>query len=143
MLYLASDHGGFELKEKVKSKIEQVGVKVVDVGNDHLDPEDDFVDFAAIASQKIKEDDRGIFLCRNGVGVSIVGNRFSHIRAVLGFDYQQVKRAVVDDNCNVLCLPADYISQETAFELVEVFLNTEFSKEERYVRRLAKLDKLD
>lgn len=149
MIYLASDHGGHKLKSKIKDQISKVGYKVDDCGNDRLDSEDDFVDFAAKAAGKIEaayamgfDEPRGIFLCRNGVGVDIVANRYPQIRSVLGFDEGQVEKARTDDDVNVLCLPADYINEEKAHRLVEVFLNTKFSGEERFKRRLGKINKL-
>ena len=142
MIYLACDHGGFSLKEKIKEQLSKTNLPVVDVGNSQLDPQDDFVDFAKMAAQQMKDDDRGIFLCRNGVGVDIVANRFAHLRSVLGFNVVQVEKARNDDNCNVLCLPADYIDLQTALSLVDVFLNTKFSQEERFNRRLGKLQEM-
>lgn len=142
MIYLASDHGGFKLKEKCKLQIADLRLEFEDCGNDKLDIEDDFVDFASQAAQKIKKADLGIFFCRNGVGVDIVANRYQNIRSALGFDEQQVKMARNDDDCNVLCLPADYLDDEKAGKLVEVFLSTPFSEEERFKRRLEKINKL-
>jgi len=143
MIYLASDHGGFLLKEKIKEQLIKIGLLYEDCGNSVLDENDDFVDFSKDAAQKIQGDDRGIFLCRNGVGVSIVANRFSHIRAVLGFDTTQVSKARNDDNCNVLCLPADYLNLQQVLPLVDVFLNTQFSGEERFVRRIDKIKSIN
>lgn len=142
MIYLASDHGGYELKENLKFEIRNLKLELEDCGNDYLNPKDDFVDFACKAADQIKSGDMGIFLCRNGVGVDIVANRYSHIRSVLGFDAKQVEKARMDDNVNVLCLPADYLSLEEAKELVKVFLETSFSNEERFQRRLEKLAKI-
>ena len=142
MIYLASDHGGFALKEKIKAQVSEMGYEFEDCGDKSLDPNDDFVDFASLAASKIKSPDSGIFLCRNGVGVDNVANRYPHLRSVLGFDSQQVERARADDSCNVLSLPSDYVSEKKALQLVEAFLNTKFSGEERYIRRLEKLDKL-
>ena len=139
MIYLASDHGGYSLKENLKFEIQNLKLEFEDCGNTALDEEDDFVDFASQAAQKIKEGDFGLFFCRNGVGVDIVANRYQNIRSVLGFDEQQVRMARNDDDCNVLCLPADYLDEEKANKLVEIFLNTPFSEEERFKRRLEKI----
>lgn len=143
MIYLACDHGGFALKEKLKAHLSSLNLEFEDVGSQTLDPNDDFVDFVKLATAKIGENDRGIFLCRNGVGVDIAANRFSHIRSVLGFNIVQVQKARSDDDCNVLALPADYIDEPTALQLTEAFLNTKYSGEERFIRRLDKLRKIN
>lgn len=139
---LAADHGGFEMKEKLKKYLKEKGYEGVDVGASELREGDDFVDYALEAGQRLQMnfDDRGIVLCRNGVGVSIVANRLSGVRCVLGFDKKQVERAREDDDVNCLALPADYLDLEKAKELVEVFLETKFSNEERFRRRLIKLE---
>lgn len=142
MIYLASDHGGFSLKEKCKLQIADLGLKFDDVGNKTLDENDDFVDFASLAAKKINSGDFGIFSCRNGVGVDIVANRYPNIRSVLGFSVEQVRNARNDDDCNVLCLPADFLDETQVAKIVEVFLSTPFCGEERFLRRLDKLAKL-
>lgn len=142
MIYLACDHGGFNFKEKIKDKLSKTDLEVKDVGATSLDLDDDFVDFAQLAALQMTNEDRGIFLCRNGVGVDIVANRYPQLRSVLGFNPVQVEKSRHDDNCNVLCLPADYIDAQTALSLVDIFLNTPYSAEPRFVRRLEKLDKV-
>lgn len=142
MIYLASDHGGYQLKEECKLQITALGGEFEDCGNSVFDTEDDFVDFASLAAQRINRGDFGIFFCRNGVGVDIVANRYPNIRSVLGFNVEQVRKARNDDDCNVLCLPADYLEKTQAAKIVAVFLNTPFSREERFTRRLGKIDKL-
>lgn len=141
-IYLAADHGGFEMKEELKKWLDEQDYRVVDAGAQELDEEDDFVDYAQAASERMSEDPEGvgIFLCRNGVGVSIVANRYLGIRCVLGFDRKQVEKARNDDDVNCLSLPADYLDLEKAKELVRAFLETDFSGEERFSRRIHKLE---
>lgn len=138
-IILAADHGGVEMKEELKEWLKNLGYGVVDVGAEKLDPEDDFVDYAKKAVGMAGDGDRLILLCRNGVGMSIVANRNKNIRCVLGFDENQVRRARSDDDVNCLSLPADYVDEEKAKVLVKVFLETKFSGEERFVRRIGKL----
>lgn len=140
-IYLGTDHGGFEMKEELKKWLAS-DYEVVDVGAFVLDPEDDFVDYAKSMAEQMSDDDEGvgIVLCRNGVGVSVVANRFLGIRCVLGFDEGQVEKARNDDDVNCLALPADYIDLEKAKKLVEKFLETDFGGKEKFIRRIHKLE---
>jgi len=143
-VYLAADHGGYEYKQKLIDFLKSRGDEPVDCGNFELKSDDDYPDFVIALAQKMQQDpdSRGIVLCRNGVGVSILANRYSHLRCGLGFSDQQVKKARLDDDINVLAIPADYLSFEQAEFLVKVFLETEFSNLERHSRRLAKINSL-
>lgn len=142
MLYIGADHGGFLLKEKLKEWFKEVGYHGQDLGASKLNEEDDFIDYGLDVGQMVAvaTDAMGIVICRNGVGMDIVANRFKEVRCVLGFDEGQVERARADDDVNVLALPADYIDFELAKKLVKKFLDTKFSGESRYKRRLAKLE---
>ena len=143
-IYLGTDHGGFEMKEELKKWLVQKEYEVIDVGAHELDKEDDFVDYAQRASEQMSDDSDGvgILLCKNGVGVSVVANRFLGIRCVLGFDEGQVEKARNDDDVNCLALPAEYIDLEMAKKLVVKFLETDFGGEERFVRRIHKLENM-
>ena len=89
---LAADHRGFEFKEKIKVWLGKRGCQVVDLGNDHYDPDDDYPDFAQkLVKRLLPDQDRGILFCGSGIGVNIVANRFSGIRCGLGFTPKQVK----------------------------------------------------
>ncbi len=139
-VYLGADHGGYEMKKELKEWLRGRVDEVVDVGAERFDKEDDFVDYAQMVAEKIQDEAVGIVLCRNGVGVSIAANRYLGVRCVLGFDEKQVERARKDDDVNCLALPADYIDLEKAKKLVGKFLETDFEKKEKYVRRLEKLE---
>ena len=145
-IYLGSDHRGFHLKEELKPWLIQQGHEVVDVGASSLVPDDDYVEYAkrvadSVSTEELQHrDGRGVLLCASGVGVDIVANRFKNIRCGLGISPEQIREAREDDDINVLALAADYIDIETAKETVKAFLETEFSRKERYVRRLKQLD---
>lgn len=141
---IGADHGGYQVKEVVKDWLVDRGIDVIDVGAVNYMAEDDFVDYAKQVAREVGGDKevRGIVFCRNGVGVSIVANRFEGVRCALGFDVEQVRKARTDDDVNCLAIAADYSSEKVIKEMVEVFMKTEFSGEERFVRRLVKLDKL-
>lgn len=148
MIYLAADHRGFELKEKIKRWLKEWGYEYEDLGNEKLEPEDDYPDFAIKVAKKIRKGkarekkDMGIVICGSGVGMDIVVNRFSGVRGGLGFSQQQVRLARRDDNINILALPADFITEQEARGIVRIFLETQFSQGEKYLRRLKKIDKI-
>ena len=144
-IYIAADHRGFKLKEELKKFLEKKEYQVVDVGNHMLVPDDDYPDFAAMAAKKVamdSEGSRGIVICGSGVGVDIVANRFKKIRCVLAFSVKQVIASRHDDNTNMLALAADYLTKRQAKKMMEVWLRTPFSGDERYRRRIAKIENI-
>jgi len=143
MIYLGADHRGYDLKEKIKKWLKDKRYEFVDFGNDKLDQEDDYPDFALKVIRKIKkEGDFGILFCGSGVGMDILANRFSHIRCGLGFVSQQIRIAKRDDNINCLALPADFSTETEARTIIEMFLETNFAEGEKYLRRLKKIEKI-
>lgn len=144
-IYLGSDHRGFELKEKIKISLVERGYEVEDVGNHVFDPDDDYVDYALKVAESIEgadESDRGILLCGSGHGVDIVANRFAHVNAILGFNDDVTTQGRQHEDANVLVIPAEWVEEEEALERVRLFLETEASKEDRYVRRRARVASL-
>ncbi|MCA9308056.1 RpiB/LacA/LacB family sugar-phosphate isomerase [candidate division WWE3 bacterium] len=140
-IYLAADHGGYNLKESVHKWLVEKGYAVQDMGAHEYNPNDDYPDFIIPAMKLVQQDPKakGIVICRNGVGVSIAANKFANIRAALTFEPKHVVTAVTDDNVNVIALPADFITKEKAYEILEAWLNTKYSQEERHNRRLQKV----
>jgi ribose 5-phosphate isomerase B len=140
-IYIGADHGGFDLKEKIIERLGTQDCEVVDMGAKEKTDGDDYVDYASIVGEELgfDPDSLGILICRNGVGVSIVANRFDGVRCALGFDVSQIEKARNDDDVNCLALPADYIDEDHVFKIVDAFLKTKFSGKENYVRRLEKL----
>ena len=140
---LGADHGGFQLKEEIKFWLTSEGYEVTDVGAKTLKEDDDFVDYAkAAVKEAVSNQDKVILFCRNGFGMSITANRFSGVRCGLAFDGEAVKKGRTDDDINCLSIPADYVDVEKVKIMIDAFLNTEFSKEEKYVRRLMKLENI-
>jgi len=142
MIYLGADHRGFELKEKMKRWLKSKGWELTDLGNDKLDAEDDFPDFAVKVAKKIKKGDFGILFCGSGVGMDLVANRFSNVRCGLGFTPQQIRIAKRDDNINCLSVAADFTTEEEARPLIEMLIETNFSGSDKYSRRLSKIEKI-
>lgn len=148
-IYLGSDHRGFHLKEKVFAYLSKHEYDVEDAGDEVLNPDDDFPEFAARAALKVlgheeKEDPRAILLCGGGQGMCMAANRFNGIRASLIRDANEAKMTRNDNDSNVLCLPADQLEDdEDAWQgVIETWLNTPFAKAPRYVRRNRQLDEL-
>lgn len=142
-IYFASDHGGYALKQQLIAFLSRAHT-VLDCGNTVLDPNDDASDYVQLLAEKMSSDPdgRGIVICRSGGAVQIAANRYSHIRATAGRSPEQVRADRRDDHINVLALAADYISVDSAKELIDVFLNTHEGVDERYVRRVRKLGKI-
>ena len=143
MLYLGADHRGFDLKEKIKRYLEESNLDYEDLGNLKQDPFDDYPDFAKMVAEKIAENpevNRGILICGSGVGIAVAANKMKGIRAGTIFKPEQVRAAVNDEDLNVLALPADFLDEDEAREIVKAFLETKFSGEERHKRRIDKIN---
>lgn len=147
LIYIGADHRGFNLKESLKNFLGQSGYETVDVGNDRYDENDDYPDFAAAAVRAISKDpmagNRGILICGSGAGMDIAANKFRHIRSALACNPDQAYSSRNEDDSNVLCLAADFVDEETAKQIVKTWLATPFSGNERFRRRLEKIDRLE
>jgi ribose 5-phosphate isomerase B len=146
MLYIGSDHGGFRLKESLKKYLKKEGIKFTDVGAKKLQPKDDYVDYAVLVAKKVSHNpsrDIGILICRSGQGVAIAANKFKNVRASLVWNTVEAKMSRKDDMSNILCLPADYISPHAGQNIVETWLSTPYSTEERHLRRVKKINNIE
>lgn len=141
---IASDHGGFELKNILKERLTQLNYTVIDFGNNELNNADDYPDYVIPLSVAVakKAVDRGIAVCGSGVGASFAANKVNGVRAALVHDHFAAHQGVEDDDMNILCLGGRVIGVETAKEIVNSFLNASFTNSERHVRRLVKVDSL-
>lgn len=144
-VYLASDHAGLELKEKIKIYLEGEEYKVVDCGAFDFDKDDDYPDFITAAAEKVSNDEGsfGIVLGKSGAGEAIVANKIKGIRAVLGFNRENVLLSRTHNDANVLSLGSAFVNEEEAKELVSLFLETPFSQEERHKRRIEKIKQIE
>ena len=144
MVYLASDHAGFDRKEMIKQYIIDLGFEIKDFGADKLDPKDDYPDYAYPMAKAVAEDDeRGIVFCGNAEGVCVVANKVDGIRAALGYSAYAAESSRQDDDSNVLCIPGRALTDDEAKEIVKVWLETDFSEAERHKRRLKKIEKIE
>lgn len=142
---IASDHGGFELKEKLAARLRGAGHEVTDFGAYEQKPDDDYPDFViplghSVVSAKV---DRGLAVCGSGVGASVCLNKIKGVRACLIEDHFSAKQGVEDDNLNVICLGGRIEGPELAWDLVQTFLDAQFSNAPRHVRRLSKVAALE
>lgn len=141
-IFIGADHRGFRLKEELRIWLIQSGYEVTDLGAADLLPTDDYPDYAVAVAQKVitTEDSKGIVICGSGVGVDIVANKVKGIRSALGSSVEEIKSGREDDDINVLALGADYTDFEKAKLLIKTFLETPFKNEERYLRRIEKIE---
>ena len=144
-LGIATDHGGFALKESLVAQLRAAGHDVVDFGADKLDPDDDYPDFVIPLAEAVAVGalERGIAVCGSGVGISVCANKIPGIRAALINDHFSARQGVEDDHMNIICLGGLTIGFGVARELVEAFLSAEFSQAPRHIRRLSKVATLE
>jgi len=145
---IATDHGGFPIKNAVIDAIRETGHEVVDFGSDSEESVDypDYVKKVGKAIQSGKAD-RGILLCGSGVGVCIAANKMLGIYASICHDLYTARQAVEHDNINVLCLGGRIIGSELTMQLVKEFLDASFvgnnPGEERHIRRIEKVKEIE
>ncbi len=146
MIYIGSDHRGYNLKEALKIYLQELNYNWEDSGAKELIPDDDYPDYALVVAKKVAEnpeENRGILLCSSGIGVDIVANKIKNIRSALCFDVKQAQMSRNDDDTNVLSLSADFISESLAKEIVRIWLETPFSGLEHHVRRIEKIKEIE
>lgn len=144
-IYLATDHAGFELKEKIKSFLLEKHFYVEDCGAFEFDKNDDYPDFISKAALYVSKnpDSRGIIFGKSGAGECIVANKIKGIRAVLGFNKENIMLSRLHNDANILSLGSGFVNEESARELISLFLETKFTNEERHVRRINKIKELE
>lgn len=140
-IFIGADHRGFELKQHLITWLKSQNHEVVDCGNATHDPSDDYPDFAIKVGEDVvtAKDSYGIVICGSGAGVAIAANKVIGVRCAQGFTPEGVKNMRADDDVNVLALGADELSVKDAEQMVETFLTTKFSGEERHKRRTDKI----
>jgi len=147
IVYLACDHAGFELKEKIKEFLQKGGYKVEDFGAHSYDGEDDYPDFISKAAESVSKgpESRSIVLGGSGQGEAIVANKFRGVRATVfyGGSLEVVKLSRQHNNANILSLGARFLNEEDALKAVKLWLDTPFSNEGRHKRRIEKIQKIE
>ncbi|MDP4007317.1 MAG: RpiB/LacA/LacB family sugar-phosphate isomerase [bacterium] len=144
MIYLASDHAGFELKQAIKNYLKEQGREVEDMGAFAFNPNDDYPDFILPAAGKIAENPQenfGIFFGASGQGEAIAANKVKGVRAAVyyGGSLDLVKRSRSHNNVNVLSLGARFLTKEEAVDAIETWLRTDFEggRHERRIKKIA------
>lgn len=158
-IYLAADHAGFALKEKVKEFLLGEGYEVEDCGAHEFNKNDDYPDFISIAAEKVSSfpEDRAILFAGSGEAEMMLANKFPHVRSALFYGtklptqsvdatgrksddpYELIRLTREHNDANTLSLGARFLTDEEALEAVTLWLKTPFSNEERHVRRLKKI----
>lgn len=145
-VYLGADHNGFEYKRQLAEALHRAGHEVADEGDQTLDGDDDYPQFAGkVVNALLTDGDpqaRGILVCGSGQGMCIAANRFKGIRAALCWNQAEARAARNDDDCNVLCLSSRYTSLDEAGSIMAAFLATPFAAAPRFKRRIKQLDEL-
>lgn len=140
-LYIAADHGGFELKDKVKKLLLEIDITPIDCGAENVDPDDDYPTYGLALCNRMMDDNvegaLGILICRSGIGMSIIANKVKGIYAGLCSTREQAHKAREHNNANVLCLDAEYVDDQMHLEIVKTFVTTEFGGwDSRHGRRV-------
>lgn len=137
---IASDHGGFELKEKIYNYLLDKGYEVTNFGTDSTESCDYPVFAKKVCNAVLKEDfERGILICGTGIGMSIMANRFKGIRAACLSDKYSAQMTRKHNDSNVLCFGARVIDESLAKEIVDIWLETEYEAG-RHQKRIEMLD---
>ena len=146
-IFLGTDHAGFELKEEVKAYLRKLGYEVENRGAFKLDAEDDYPDFISAAAIEVAKNplNKGIIFGGSGQGEAIVANKVKGVRAaVFNSDNPEIaKLSRLHNDSNILSIGARFVSKETAFKAVKLWLETDFSSEVRHKRRLKKIEELE
>lgn len=142
---IATDHGGFGLKEELIARLKAAGHDVTDFGAHTLNPGDDYPDFVvplarAVASGQVE---RGVAICGSGVGASVCANKVRGIRAALIHDHFSARQGVEDDHMNILCMGGRTVGPEVAWDLVQTYVGATCSSEPRHLRRLGKVAEIE
>jgi len=138
---IASDHAGFELKERLRATLTEMGYSVQDIGT-HSTASTDYSDYAHPLAHEVSsgQAERGILLCGTGLGMSYVANRYPGVRAAVAWTPEIASLARKHNDANILVLPARFVSDEDAIEILRAWLNTEFEGG-RHVRRVEKIER--
>jgi len=142
---IATDHGGFGLKEEMVARLRNAGHEAVDFGAYTLAADDHYPDFViplakAVVAGKV---DRGVAICGSGVGAAVCANKIPGVHACLIHDHFSARQGVEDDHMNIICMGGRVVGSAVAWDLVETFLASEFSQAPRHLRRLGKVSSLE
>lgn len=141
MIGIGSDHGGFALKEAIKKHLEERGLEYRDYGT-YSDASCDYPVYGRAVAKAVAagECDLGILICGTGIGISITANKVPGIRAALCSDCFSAEATRLHNNANILALGARVLGEGLALKIVDTFLDTPFSNDERHIRRISMIE---
>ena len=141
MIAIGSDHGGFELKEKLMEHLSERGLEYKDFGT-YSSASCDYPVYAKAVANAVAsgECDRGIIICGTGIGVSITANKVRGIRAALCGDCFSAEATRQHNDANVLCMGARVVGEGLALKIADTYLDTPFSNDERHIRRISMIE---
>lgn len=162
-VYLGTDHAGFELKEKIKSLLQEKGYELEDMGAEHFDSTDDYTQFVSKAAAAVSQDveSKGIVLGGSGQAEAMLSNKYPGVRAALFYGpvvakqpidakgslaqdgYDLIRLSRIHNNANILSLGARFVTDEEALKAVTIWLETPFANEERHLRRIEKITAIE
>jgi ribose 5-phosphate isomerase B len=138
-IFIGSDHAGFGLKEEVKKHLSREGYTIGDIGPSAYDKDDDYPDYAVKVCRKVlSKKGEGILICGSGLGMDRAANKVRGIRASVCWDIRSARNSREHGDANVLCLGSKFVSRDKALRIVDAWLDTPFSGEERHLRRIRK-----
>ena len=141
MIALGCDHGGYELKQEIKKYLDEKGIEYKDYGCDSLDSVDYPVYAKKVAHAILDgECEKGILICGTGIGISITANKFKGIRAAVCTDCFTAEATRLHNDANILALGGRVVGPGLALKIVDTFLNTPFSNDERHIRRINQIE---
>ena len=142
---IATDHGGFALKQELVERLHAAGYEVIEFGANATNAADDYPDYVVPLARAVAAGtvDRGLAVCGSGVGASVCANKIPGVRAALVHDHFSARQGVEDDHMNILCMGGRTVGPCVAWDLVKTFLTAEFSQAERHLRRLGKVAALE
>lgn len=144
-IYFGADHAGFDMKELIKEHLELQGYVVEDLGAHTHDPNDDYPQYAKAVAQAVRQHpgSLGVLSCGNAEGIMIAANKFDGIRAGIGYSMAAARTMRNDDDANIISIPGRVELTDPPTEIVDTFVQTPFSGEERHKRRLAEVAKIE
>lgn len=142
VLAIASDHGGFKMKEFLKKELEDAKYKIKDFGT-YSDDSVDYPDWIHPLSKAINDGEYevGVIICGSGNGAQMTANKYTDVRAGLCWNEEQAKLSRMHNNANILSLPGRFVNFDTAWKIVEIFLSTDFEGG-RHTQRVNKISKI-
>jgi RpiB/LacA/LacB family sugar-phosphate isomerase len=143
-IIIGADHGGFEIKGKLTEQLKKQGHEVKDIGTFTAES-CDYPEIGAKVAEGVsrKKFDRGILLCKSGIGLSIIANKFPRVRAALCHNAEQAKLSREHNDANVLVLGAEQVTEKEIFEIIKTWLATSFESGGRHERRVKQIDGIE